>query len=163
MVLDDTLSYDAVTGNLYYTKSPSKGVMWNKSHPGKIAGCMISKGYIGVYFQGRRWRAHRLIATHFIPNPNNYPEVNHNNGIKDDNRLENLEWVSASENIQHSFDTGLNKGHTRDNNGMTKLSSGDVVKIKQMYVKGSRDFGSRGLGKLFGVSHTAILHALKEL
>lgn len=157
------LSYDERSGKLFFTSSTEKGRKWNKSHPGKEAGHINRKGYIGIFFEGRHWKAHRLIATHLIPNPNKYPEINHINGIKSDNRLENLEWVTSSENVRHSFDIGLNVGKARDLNAATKLSSGDVVKIKQMYVKGSRDFGSRGLGKLFGVSHTAILHALKEL
>ncbi len=50
---------------------------------------------------------HKLLAIHFIPNPENKKEVNHKNGNKHDNRIENLEWASSSENRQHAFDTGL--------------------------------------------------------
>jgi hypothetical protein len=52
-------------------------------------------------------RVHRLIAEAFIPNPNNYPIINHIDGNKQNNNIENLEWCTAQHNIQHSFDNGL--------------------------------------------------------
>ena len=53
---------------------------------------------------------HRLVAMTFIPNPDNKTTINHKNGNKQDNRVENLEWVSHRENIQHAYRTGINKG-----------------------------------------------------
>jgi hypothetical protein len=52
-------------------------------------------------------KMHRLVAKAFIPNPNNYDIVNHKNGIKNDNRADNLEWVTQSENCMHAIETGL--------------------------------------------------------
>jgi len=51
-------------------------------------------------------RVHRLLAMQFIPNPNNYPVINHKNGIRDDNRLCNIEWVSVQYNNWHTYSQG---------------------------------------------------------
>lgn len=71
-------------------------------------------GYLLVTLSNKLYRAHRLIALTFIDNPNNYPVVNHKNFIKDDNKIENLEWVTYSQNSEHSFTNNHRKKTTKE-------------------------------------------------
>lgn len=68
-------------------------------------------GYLYCNLGGRkgrsRWQVHRLVATMWIPNPNGYATIDHINGNKKDNSVENLEWVTLEENIRRGYETGL--------------------------------------------------------
>ena len=92
-------------------------------------------GYLKVRLhyreRNKKFFVHRLMAITFIPNPENKPQVNHINGIKNDNRLENLEWVTPSEQIQHAYDTGLQSAKG-EKNGQSKLTQEEVYEIYVM-------------------------------
>ena len=79
-------------------------------------------------------KMHREIAKVFIPNPLNKPTINHINGIKTDNRIENLEWATRSENVSHAFAMGLRA--TRENHPKHKLTDAIVLRARQMRKEG---------------------------
>jgi hypothetical protein len=74
---------------------------------------------------------HRLLALYFLPNYENKPQVNHINGIKTDNRLENLEWCTAKENINHAFKIGLITAKNGINHNKCKLNTFEVLEIRK--------------------------------
>lgn len=87
--------------------------------------------------------AHRLVAEAFIPNPENKPEVNHKDGNKLNNSIENLEWATRSENAVHGFDNGLLV------HGFNHHSS--KLKPDQVRAIYSADGNYRDIARVFGV------------
>lgn len=134
---------------------------------GKIlSGEKCNNGYIRHHFSHKgktfRFNAHKLVALAFLPNPNKKQCVNHIDGDKTNNRLENLEWCTYSENLVHAFKTGL-RCCNGELNPVSRLTEDQVKEIRKLYVKGKHgEFNSRGLAKRFNVSPTIILRIVKR-
>lgn len=93
------------------------------------------------------YRVHRLVAQAFIPNPENKPEVNHINGDKTDNRVENLEWATSQENQVHAVAV-LGKGFGEDH-GMSEITEQTAHRICSMFVMG---YQNKRISELLGVT-----------
>jgi hypothetical protein len=94
---------------------------------------------------------HRLVAESFIPNPKNYPEVNHKDGNKLNNNVNNLEWCTPSQNQIHSRDNDLQN---------TKINMEIANEIRELYSTGSYTY--RSLAKKYDIGKTEIGYIIKN-
>lgn len=106
------------------------------------------------------FRVHRLVAECFCDNSDEKPFVNHKDGVKTNNRYDNLEWCTPKENAIHAVQTGLSTPLRGVRQSSSKLTEDDVRYIRENYVPYSRNCGTRALGKKFGVSKTTIIRVV---
>lgn len=97
----------------------------------------------------------RVVALRYLPNPNNLPQVNHIDGVKANNGVDNLEWCSGSENEKHAHRTGLKTGRGSANSN-SKLSVNDVIAIR------ASDKSVEELTKEYGVSRSTIANVINK-
>jgi hypothetical protein len=111
-----------ILGNIYVVRN-------NKLK--KLKPSLINPGYYTVVLTNemgrKKFYIHRLLATYFIPNPKNLATVNHINGVKTDNSITNLEWLSKEDNNKHAFATGLQA--KRENRLCTKINNSTMVAL----------------------------------
>lgn len=150
-----------------YTRPTLKGVKNKTLLKGKVMKAKLDRyGYpsiaLSVNKQNKYVTIHRLVAKAFIPNPNNKPQVNHINGIKTDNRVENLEWCTALENIRHAKITGLRNNATLkgEKSNFNKLKEYQVNEIKRTYNK--KTCNQKQLAQKYGVSVSNISQILNN-
>lgn len=101
-------------------------------------------------------RVHTLVAEAFLPNPRGYDTVNHKDGNKTNNAVDNLEWADRSEQMIHAYKLGLKKPMRGSSNCNAKLSDDDVRYIRSHYKRLSQEFGTVALGRKFGLTNAAV-------
>lgn len=102
----------------------------------------------------RRCLAHRLVAELFIPNPENKPQVNHDDGNKFNNFVGNLIWSTQSENERHAVATGLK--NSGEDNYLATLTNEQVRWIRSVYKPYDKEYGAVALAKRLNKSEQVI-------
>lgn len=124
--------------------NPKKGI---RRVAGRVLKPSICKGYYYLILckEGKKKfsQIHILVASHYVPNPENKPEVNHKDGNKLNNAANNVEWCTKLENKIHAIIMGLTP---------TKLNENDVKDIRRLH----KHYTYKSLGKIFGVHCSTI-------
>ena len=110
----------------------------------------------------KNFHVHVLVAGAFLPNPEGKREVNHIDGDKTNNRVENLEWVTGSENTRHAIQNGQLKIKKGSQCHFAKLTDEQVRYIRAHYVARHREFGANALAKKFNVSPITIYDVISR-
>lgn len=118
---------------------------------------LCSSGYLGVSLKrgskNKTATIHSLVAKAFIPNPENFPQVNHIDGNKLNNVVVNLEWCSHSQNMKHAADNGLMAHNRGELAGGVKLRENDIFDIRKL-LKGG--LSQRKIAGIYGVAQRTI-------
>lgn len=118
-----------------------------------LKACPDGKGYYTVRLFNKTHKVHVLVAKHFIKNPLNLPQVNHKDRDKSNNNKSNLEWCTASQNVQHSWIVGDRIRGFGEINPMAVLSNKQVIEIKILINKG---MSNKSIAYKYGVSYKHI-------
>lgn len=136
-----------------------------------------NRGYLSVGIKRKTFMVHRLIAKAFIPNPKAKPFINHIDGNKLNNHINNLEWCTTAENNEHARRTGLHvqpRGHKinyksaetkkkalKNLKDKSMLTPEEVRYVRKVYIPRCREFGASELARKFGVSCPAMCKIVK--
>jgi hypothetical protein len=114
-----------------------------------------SAGYKIASFNKKLFYVHRLMAERYIPNPNNYDCVNHINGVKDDNRVENLEWISRRNNCEHARLNGLSEEKSQ---GIPNITYEQYIQMIELRKSG---MSYRKIGGYMDLEYRRVIDTIK--
>jgi len=118
------------TDGVYQVSTSGEVRSFSRYRDGRIRALQDNgHGYMTVLIGKKRLYVHRLVAKAYLENPLELPQVNHKNGIKHDNRVENLEWCTAKQNAKHKYAMGLDSQKGMSNTGR-KIGWADVLAIR---------------------------------
>lgn len=152
------LHFIEIPNHANYLISKDGEVYSCKSKKRLKANLSSSSGYYTVYVDGKNRLLHRLLAQTFIPNPYNLRCINHKDGNKLNNDVNNLEWCDYSYNNKHAYKIGLKKYSftNGENSANHKLTKRDVEFIKDNYKPYDGVYGAKALGEKFNVTPSCI-------
>jgi len=137
-----------------------KGKIFSKRKFNELTELKLSrtghKGYVKVTINNKAYFVHRLVAKAYLAKPFDKEVVNHINGIKDDNCVENLEWCTRSYNSKHAYDIGLHKPYT----GLKDKGNNKFYKEWDNLIK--KGISMRKIGKQYNVSHRTVGNVIKK-
>lgn len=131
------------------------GKVINKKSRKELKGQLNGKGYLRVSIGGKLMFVHRLVAEKFIPNTEEKKQVNHKDGNKLNNNVDNLEWVTNAENRKHAVENKLHMFGEKCSH--SKLKKEDVV-----YIRKHIDMTVKELAEKFNVSKSTINDVIKK-
>jgi hypothetical protein len=147
----------------YYVNEQGVVLSFKRNKSLKLKPCISSNGYLKVNLYNDRGRKtislHRLIAENFIDNEDNKECINHKDGNKLNNQIENLEWCTYTENNHHAIENNLSRFAKGENNGSAKLRKEDVLKI--IDIKNQTKWSNEKISKIYNVNRKTIGNILR--
>ena len=129
------------------------------TYPGRELNPDYSTGYARLSLtrdrKCHRLQVHRMVARAFLGEARPFAHVNHKDGDKKNNRVENLEWCSSQDNTRHAWNFGLCAPNSGESHGMSKLTTRDVEVIRGARARG---IALSNIADVFGITESTVSH-----